>query len=122
MSKYLVRPHDFHIWDLDESNGCYRSYSTRTVTYDDGTRPTAQPNHTFELLTNIYDFFPIEEGELEYYEVKHDDYMGFMSWQHRSDGHGGCKGGTREEYERYLIRVEEYQKLKSEQPDNIIIE
>jgi len=27
--KYLVRPHDCHIWELDESNNRYRSWSTR---------------------------------------------------------------------------------------------
>ncbi len=112
--KFLVRPHDFHIWELDESNGCYRSYTTRSVTYSDGTRPNAQPNYTFERLTETYDFFPIDEDELEYNEKKNDYYTKFTIWQCRSDGHGGSKGGTEEEYEAYLRRVEAYNKYKEE--------
>ena len=29
--KYLVRPSDFHIFELDMSNNCYRSYSSKNV-------------------------------------------------------------------------------------------
>ncbi len=110
MTKFLVRPNDFHIWDLDESNGCYRSYSTRSVTYSDGTRSNAQPNYTYDNLVNNYDFIPITEEELPDYEAKHDYRMGFITWQYRSDGHGGCKGGSEKEYEAYLRRVEAYKK------------
>lgn len=106
--KFLVRPHDFHIWDLDESNNCYRSYSTRSVTYSDGTRPQAQPSYTFERLTEIYDFFSIEEDEVEFYEEKCKFQMDFTIWQCRSDGHGGSKGGTMGEYLEYLERVKRY--------------
>lgn len=98
VQKYLVRPHDFHIFDIDEANNCYRSWSTRTVTYSDGTRPNAQNHFTFKNLTENYGFFPISENELQMYEQKHDEYLKFSSWQSRSDGHGGSKGGTYEEY------------------------
>ena len=97
-TKYLVRPNDFHVWELDESNGCYRSYSNRAVTYSDGTRPNAQLHFTFDILTKNFDYFPIEESEIELYEQKNNSYMDYMLWQSRSDGHGGCKGGTMEEY------------------------
>lgn len=112
-SKYLVRPHDFHIFDLDETNGCYRSWITRSVTYPDGTRPNAFNNFTFENLTKNYDFFPIEESELEIYEEKNNEYHKFLSWYHRSDGHGGCKGGTYEEYLEYLSRLKNFIKTQS---------
>lgn len=110
--RFLVRPHDYHIWELDESNNCYRSYSTRSVTYSDGTRPNASTSHTYEVLVRNFDFIPITEEELPEYEAKHEYHCGFNSWLSRSDGHGGCKGGTEEEYAKYLKRVEEYNKNK----------
>ena len=98
--KYLVRPHDCHIWELDESNKCYRSWSTREVTYSDGTRPNAHREHTFENLTENHNFFPIDESELQTYEDKNNEHHKFINWTTRSDGHGGSKGGTYEEYKR----------------------
>jgi hypothetical protein len=98
-AKYLVRPNDFSIFDLDESNGCYRSWSSKNpLTYGDGTRVNAQTNFTFENLTENYGFFVIDESELDFYEQKCSEHYKFLSWQSRSDGHGGSKGGTYEEY------------------------
>lgn len=96
--KYLVRPTDFHIFELDETNGSYRSWSTRGVSYSDGTRPNAQLHFTLENLMENFNFFPIEEDELPLYEEKNNEYCKFMLWQGRPDGHGGCKGGTYEEF------------------------
>lgn len=45
--KYLVRANDFSIFDLDESNGCYRGWSRKPTTYRDGTRPEAMLHFTF---------------------------------------------------------------------------
>lgn len=98
-NKYLVRPGDYHIFELDESNGCYRSWSTRNVTRGDVTRVHAQKHFTYDNLVNYYDFIPITGNELKQYEAKHDEYHKFISWSTRSDGHGGSKGGTREEYD-----------------------
>lgn len=102
-TKYLVRPSDFHIFELDESNNCFRSYSTKTVTHPDGTRPKAQEHFTFENLTKNYDFIPIDESEIKKYENKNKEYVKFISWKNRSDGHGGVKGGTMDEYLTWLI-------------------
>lgn len=96
--KYLVRPDDFNIFDLDESNGCYRSWSKKPITYSDGTRPNAMEHFTLENLTKNYGFFEIDESELDVYEQKCNEHYKFLSWQSRSDGHGGSKGGTYEEY------------------------
>jgi len=103
---YLVRPHDFHIFEIDSSNECYRSYSTRSITRADGTRPEAQSHFTYENLTRNFDFIPIDEVDLPYWERKHDFYLGYQSWATRSDGHGGSKGGTIEEYKMYLDRYD----------------
>ncbi len=109
---YLVRPHDSHIYELDESNDCYRSYLTRNVRREDGTRPNAEPNFTFENLTSNYDFFPIKKDEIKEYEEKNKFHGGFNSWKCRSDGHGGIKGGNLEGYLRYLERVKLFNKRK----------
>lgn len=89
---YLVRPNDYHIWELDPANGCYRSYSTRTVTYSDGTRPNAQLHFTFENLTQNYDFIPITKEEIPKYEKLHDLYHKTLMKYNENDGHGGIKG------------------------------
>lgn len=62
--RYLVRPGDWHIWEVDPSNGCQRSYSTRNVTNQDGERDPAAPNFTYENLAEKYGFFPIEKQEI----------------------------------------------------------
>lgn len=96
--KYLVRPNDFSIFELDDNNGCYRSWSRKPITDSDGRRPDAMSHFTFENLTKNYDFFPIGESDLELYEEKSNEHYKFISWQSRNDGHGGSKGGTYEEY------------------------
>lgn len=97
-SKYLVRPRDSHIFELDESNGCYRSWNTRNVTYSDGTQPNAMLHFTYENLTQNFGFIPIKENELDDYQKKHELYMKYLSWSSRPDGHGGIKGGSMEEF------------------------
>ena len=96
--KYLVRPNDYHIFEIDEFNGCYRSYTNSDITRGDSTKPNAQKHFTYENLTKNYDFFPITEEEISMYEEKNNQYCDFISWQNRSDGHGGVKGGIFEEF------------------------
>ena len=96
--RYLVRPRDFHIFEIDESNDCYRSFINKNVTRSDGTRPNAQKHFTFDNLVNGYDFFPIDETQLDYYISKNREYLDYMKWYTRPDGHGGIKGGTMDEY------------------------
>lgn len=101
--KYLVRPNDFSIFDLDETNGCYRAWSKKPILYSDGTRPNAMTHFTFENLTKNYGFFAIDESEIKMYEKKSNEHYKFISWQNRPDGHGGVKGGT---YEEYLLSIQ----------------
>jgi len=104
--KYLVRLRDSHIFEIDDYNNCYRSYTCKEVKmYGSNEQPHAQSHFTYENLTRNYDFIPIDESEIEFYENKNDEYYAFMKWKHRSDGHGDIKGGT---YEEYLA----YKKLK----------
>lgn len=90
--KYLVRPNDFTIFEIDNSNNCYHP-STNI-----NTLPSAMPHFTYKNLTKNYGFFPIKESEISFYKEKSEEYFKFLIWQSRSDGHGGCKGGTYEEY------------------------
>ena len=56
-----------------------------------------------------------DEKALDIYKEKHNEYMDFMKWYCRPDGHGGSKGGTREEYEYYLERVKRWEERKKEE-------
>lgn len=104
-SKYLVRPSDMHIFEVDESNGCYRSYTNRNVTDSDGNRPEAYSHMNYDNLTQNYHFFPVEEYDLSLYEYFEAVCVDFISWQNRPNGHGGAKGGTFEEFLKTNYRV-----------------
>lgn len=104
-SKYLVRLRDSHIFEIDDYNNCYRSYTCKEVKmYGTNEQSHAQSHFTYENLTSNYNFIPIDESEIEYYANKNDEYHNFINWQHRSDGHGDIKGGTYEEYLDYKKR------------------
>lgn len=109
LPKYLVRPSDFMVWHLIEYEGKQLYQRPKLPDY------MAHDHFTFENLTENYDFFPITEEQVPEYESKCNDYYGFVSWQCRPDGHGGSKGGTREEYDAYLERVKAYSKNKFKQ-------
>ncbi len=98
MSKYLVRPSDMEIFVIDESNGCYKIYS------GDDSSPQALSYFTFDNLTKNYNFFPIDERDVSIYKYFSNIYIDYISWACRSNGHGGVKGGTFEEYLQYIGR------------------
>ena len=102
--RFLVRSNDYHIWELDPYNNCYRSYSTRQVTYSDGTRPNARHNYTFENLTENYGYYPIEESELPRIEALGEKYHKILNKYYHSDGHGGIDGDEKltEEEKRFI--------------------
>ena len=86
--KYLVRPRDYHIFEIDNSNGCYRSYEKKRVK----NRFKAYEHFTFENLTKNYNFFPITKEDIpKYIELNHT-YHTIMSKYLENDGHGGIKG------------------------------
>ena len=83
-------------------------------------------NDTYKLpaewSTNVYtykqlmdaDFIECGRDELDELKKKHDDHRDFISWQSRTDGHGGRKGGSREEYETYKRRIKEWNETKDD--------
>lgn len=105
-AKYLVRPGDFSIFEIDPSNNCYRGYNGPTDSA--GNKPKAYDHFTYDILVNGYGFFPISEDEIPIYEKKCHEHYEFVSWQCRSDGHDGTKGGTYEEFLKYKQRVKEF--------------
>lgn len=66
--KYLRRPCDNHIFEIDKTNYCYRSYTTRHVVDRFGNRPEAYQHFTFENLTRNYGFVSITKKQVKGYE------------------------------------------------------
>ncbi len=70
-NKYLVRPSDSMVFEkLD--GGLYQG--TRGATDDQGNKPLPYDHFTFENLTRNYDFFPIEDDQVQDYETKCDEH------------------------------------------------
>ncbi len=86
--RYLVRREDFHIFERDPENNCYRSYCTRAVTDRFGRRPRASKKFTLENLTKNDKFIPIAQAEIPYYLKKHNDYCEELNRRTQPDGHG----------------------------------
>ncbi len=85
--EYLVRPDDFHIFERDPENGCYRSYCTRAVTDRFGKRPSAPTHFTLEDLLRL-DFTPITALQIPYYLQQHNAHYEELNRRTRPDGHG----------------------------------
>ena len=66
--KYLIRPCDNHIFEIDITNNCYRSYTTCSVTDRFGNRPNAYEHFTFENLTKNYGFTIVDEKDIKIHE------------------------------------------------------
>ena len=71
--RYLVRPYDSQVFELDDCNGCYRAYDPR----DAPNRPDAYPHFTFDNLVGNYGFVVIGEAEVEKYEERS---MAYTEW------------------------------------------
>lgn len=96
MSKYLVRPHDHQIFIFDENKGHYKAFEKDIPDHVNG-----YSHFTFENLTENYDFYPITEDLIPKHQKLNKDYWEYILWRDRPDGHGGIKGGTKEEFLNY---------------------
>ena len=67
MEKYLVRPDDYMVFELDEALGLYEVMDPPTDRF--GNKPIPYDHFTFENLTSNYGFFPILADELPYYAI-----------------------------------------------------
>lgn len=80
LPKYLVRPDDYMVFILDETNNCYK---TTDCPFQ------AHKYFTFDTLTKNFGFFPIEEDKVNVYEKLCNLYYGYIVYTRRNDGHGG---------------------------------
>lgn len=85
--KYLVRPSDYTIFYHRTFNNEDGYYSIRV----------GSSYHKYENLINL-GFYSCEEHELDEMNEKNKLYNKWLTWFNRSDGHGGIKGGTYDEY------------------------
>ena len=90
---YMYRPSDFSIYHRVDENGY--------VHRDNIGKKDCGNRHRYDTLI-FAGFIPCEESDFEELDKKRDEHMNFRKWYNRSDGHGGIKGGTMEEYLKYL--------------------
>lgn len=96
LPKYLVRPSDHAVFVLvPKMKG---RYAVRDRMSD---FPVSKYNtYEYALLINM-GWYVCDEKDLPDVEEKHREYMDYLVWHTRPDGHGGSKGGTIEEYLQY---------------------
>ena len=91
MHKYYARKTDGLVLELNE-NGTYSFIESK------------ERNHGYayeyppEIITLSSDFEPISESDFPRMKLREEQYYSYLNWATRSDGHGGCKGGTLEEW------------------------
>lgn len=80
LPKYLVRPIDFSVFELDDETQRYRSTNIprNHKPYD---------HFTFDILTEGYGFFPVKEEDLGDYREKSQAYYKSLAMQHYNSGH-----------------------------------
>jgi hypothetical protein len=95
LPKYLARPDDGEVWSLNEDGSTYSSKRFKDEHPDNITH-----EYAYETLLACA-FYEVTGEDFPALEEKGKDFYEFLSWQGRSDGHGGSKGGTREEFLEY---------------------
>lgn len=93
--QYLARPSDGAVFSLNEDGKTYSMQEHKEE------RPKSI-HHEYKLSHLIsVDFYKVEEKDFPELKAKGKEYYEFLSWTSRSDGHGGVKGGTIEEFREY---------------------
>lgn len=91
MHKYYARKTDGSILELNE-NGTYSFMESK--------RRNNGYAHEYssEIIIDNPNFEEVTESDFPRMELRGEQYYNYLSWSTRSDGHGGCKGGTFEEW------------------------
>lgn len=89
---YLARPSDGEVFSLNEDKETYSSKYSKEKWPDN-----IHNEYSYESLL-LYDFYEVQESDFDELKQKNKEYHEYMSWFTRSDGHGGIKGGTLEEF------------------------
>ena len=87
---YMYRPNDYSIFNRVDDIHFKHSMNVNIENH-------VGHKYTYEVLKS-HGFKPCDESEFKDLEAKHELYLAYNSWASRPDGHGGCKGGTIEEY------------------------
>lgn len=97
LPKYLYRPNDYTVF--------YRVETEEGFTYiHEINHERGYTGHGYQYETLIAcDFKPCTKADFKWLKEKNEEYYDWLSWSHRPDGHGGCKGGTIEEYRNRKI-------------------
>lgn len=107
--KYLIRPSDFELFEL------YRDdirYQARYISNYLENAPEPYPHFTYENLVNNYDFFPIDEDEIEKYSLLSNQKWEYEKWRCTNDGYGGLKF-KKETFDEYLKMTENGTKISN---------
>lgn len=111
---YLYRPDDCSVFvNIGDGRYCHEESVKRKRT---------EKSWSYDRLMDAK-FTPCTEDDFPELRQRHDIWRGYMNWTFRSDGHGGAKGGTMDEYFEYLERVRLFQKQTQEATeivDNLI--
>ena len=91
--RYIYRPNDYAVFVEARDN-----QFTLKATVDKGWAITESNSYTYEELVGNYGFIECTVDELPKLKKQEDLEFEFTTWQSRPDGHGGAKGGTREEF------------------------
>ncbi len=87
--KYLYRPSDYSIFQITDDG---------TYTHQDNiNREWVGHKYSYETLIG-HNFVPCTEDDFDWLKEKRELYYEYVAWASRSDGHGGSKGGTFEEF------------------------
>lgn len=97
MTKYLARRSDGAVLKRND-DGTY-SFTGDPVKGESPELDKAMSRRRYprELLSDT-SFEEVTEKDFPWLRLRHEEYYAYHSWASRSDGHGGCKGGTIEEF------------------------
>lgn len=97
--KYLARKDDGAVWSLN-NDGITYSHMEHKEKYPDNIH-----HQYFQDTLLKCGFSPVTEEDFPKLQALGKEYYEYLSWTSRSDGHGGSKGGTIEEFRKYKSKL-----------------
>jgi len=88
---FFYRPDDFVIFEKIENDN---------YVLQDNLLRSHRHEYSYECLCS-HNFIPCTESEFPLLKENHDQWMEYMKWYTRSDGHGGSKGGSFDEFLKF---------------------
>lgn len=94
LPKYYARPTDGTVFSINKDGKTYSVEDSKKNFPDN-----LHNEYTQEHLVAV-DFYPVTKKDFPRLKKINDEYYAYCSWTSRSDGHGGVKGGTIEEFRK----------------------